>query len=95
MVEIDRERLIKQLENFRAYKFTGNPIASLIESELDTVLTDEEEQVIRLTYMDKKPRYQFQIAGELNISDRGVRRRKASALDKLSIALMDEINTNE
>lgn len=94
MVEIDKKQLVKKLERYYAYKFANSPIANLIEQAIDT-LTDEEEKVIKLAYMSKKRWYEWEIAGEIGVSDRTARRIKASALDKLIIALSERLGEDE
>ncbi|WP_199925501.1 sigma factor-like helix-turn-helix DNA-binding protein [Paenibacillus bouchesdurhonensis] len=94
VVNIDKKQLTKKLERYHAYKFANSPIASLIEQAIDT-LTDEEEQVVKLAYMSKKRWYEWEIAGELGVSDRTARRIKASALNKLIIALSERLEEVE
>ncbi|WP_234404963.1 sigma factor-like helix-turn-helix DNA-binding protein [Paenibacillus bouchesdurhonensis] len=63
----------------------------MIDQAIETVLTDEEEQVIKLAFMSKKHWYEWEIAAELGVSDRTARRMRANALSKLVLALSGDI----
>lgn len=83
------------LHDFNSYKFRavrGNkaePWVALLEEAINSVLSYEEAEIIERYFLAKNTQYEFEIASDLNISDRTVRRRKASALNKLVTALAD------
>lgn len=79
------------LEFYRANKFANNLEGLLVEQAIDAVLTDEEEQVIKLVFLNKKRLYEWDVANEMGVCDRTVRRIKARALNKLLIALSERL----
>lgn len=87
-----KERLIHILDNYSAYKFAAQKGDLSIEEEilaigeaLDAVLNNDEREVIKRNCIILNK--QYQIAMEMNYSERTIRRIKANTLRKLEIAL--------
>ena len=58
-------------------------------------LTRKERQIIIKAFLDEVPMFNYQIANELNVSERTFYRMKAQALYKLALALRVEVYQEE
>ena len=58
-------------------------------------LTRKERQIIIKAFLDEVPMFNYQIASELNVSERTFYRMKAQALYKLALALRVEVYQEE
>ncbi|MDQ0091653.1 hypothetical protein J2T12_005093 [Paenibacillus anaericanus] len=87
--------LQSNLKNYLILKLRGEKgdenatkIIKEIDEAIAAVLTDEEQEVIKRTYLVRQPQCLYLISMETDMSDKTCSRRKKRALEKLELAIM-------